>query len=243
MRPGVIMRAKARQSAGDGGNVVIFPGGGHGRTSTASDSGAFRRAAKLASSSIVSPAVRPTSEPTIAGHHSGEMKSRCGHLRAAHTPAPTAEAMSAGVFQSATTSRKDEMGVIAESNLGPFVLNSKTILSYDCGTGLGDNAAMAKRASESEENEAFIARVRAAREAKFSTQKPVYQFLGITQGQYKHYETGRPLQRRYVPKFCIITEVSMEWLLTGEGEGPALTAEAHQEPAKRRGRKGRSKAA
>lgn len=194
----------------------------------------------------MSPAAAPTCEATIAGHHEGGMKSRCGHLRAAHAPAPTSAAMSAGVFQSATTSRKDEMGAIAESNLGPFVLNSKGISSYDCGVRVGDNARMAKRASETEENEAFIARVRAAREAKFSTQKPVYQFLDIPQDQYKHYEIGRPLPRRYVPKFCTITEVSMEWLLTGEGRGPAVAQDArqaHEEPARKRGRPKRPKAA
>src|SRR5258705_8322249 len=72
------------------------------------------------------------------------------------------------------------------------------------------------------ENLAFIGRTRIAREAKFKTQKPVYEFLGVGQSHYKHWETQRPLPRRYIPKFCTICEVSMEWLLTGEGKGPEV---------------------
>jgi len=100
---------------------------------------------------------------------------------------------------------------------------------------------MATKQSESEEDQAFIRRVRAAREAKFSGQKPVYEFLQIPQDQYKHYEIitgkGRPLPRRYIPKFCTITEVSMEWLLTGEGRGPAVRDVPVQEAPKRRSRR------
>lgn len=106
--------------------------------------------------------------------------------------------------------------------LGQMVLNCNDKTSYDCGNGFGDNAAMPDRMSETEETAAYIGRVREAREAKFSTQKPVYKFLEVEQDQYKHWETKRPMPRRYIPKFCIITEVSMEWLLTGDGKGPLV---------------------
>lgn len=79
---------------------------------------------------------------------------------------------------------------------------------------------MPDRMSETEEKAAYIGRTRQAREAKFSTQKPVYQFLGVEQDQYKHWETKREMPRKYIPKFCTITEITMEWLLTGEGKGP-----------------------
>jgi len=109
-----------------------------------------------------------------------------------------------------------------DTALGQPVLKGKANVSYDCGPGIDDNACMLERMSETEETLAYIRRVRQAREAKFNTQKPVYTFLDIKQDHYKHWEINRAMPRRFVPKFCIITEVSMEWLLTGEGKGPAV---------------------
>lgn len=124
---------------------------------------------------------------------------------------------------------RNDFGGLIESDLGQFVLTDKAKVSRDCEQPLGDNIAMADRMSETDETLAYIARVRAAREAKFKTQKPVYTFLGVDQQSYKHWETNRPLPRRHVPKFCIITEVKMEWLLANEGEGPPIP-----DPAKKR---------
>jgi hypothetical protein len=91
----------------------------------------------------------------------------------------------------------------------------------DLGT-FGEIPAMPDRMSETEEKAAFIGRVRAAREARFPTQKPMLTILGIEQGTYKQYETRTPLPYRFIPKFCAACGVSIEWLLTGEGEGPMV---------------------
>lgn len=76
------------------------------------------------------------------------------------------------------------------------------------------------RMTETEEKAAFIGRVRAAREARYPTQKPICVILGIEQGTYKQYETRTVLPHRFIPKFCAACGVSLEWLLTGEGDGP-----------------------
>ena len=93
-------------------------------------------------------------------------------------------------------------------------------MSHDSKRAVRDNVSMA-RMSEMEEKAAFIGRVRQAREAAFDTQKPMQTILDIDQGTYKQYETRTPLPHRFIPKFCAATNVSMEWLLTGEGKGPA----------------------
>jgi len=76
------------------------------------------------------------------------------------------------------------------------------------------------RMSETEEKLSFIRRVKLAREAAFDSQKPMLTILGLEQGTYKQYETRTPLPHRFIPKFCAATQVSIEWLLTGEGRGP-----------------------
>lgn len=78
------------------------------------------------------------------------------------------------------------------------------------------------RMSETEEKHAFIGRTKLAREARYPTQGPMLIILGVEQGTYKQYETRTPLPHRFIPKFCAATGVSMEWLLTGEGKGPAV---------------------
>jgi hypothetical protein len=114
-------------------------------------------------------------------------------------------------------------------------------MSYDLEGRFRDNPDM-DRMSETEETAAFIKRTRDAREAKFETQKPVYEFLGVEQSHYKHWETRRPMPRRFIPKFCLICEVSMEWLLTGEGKGPK-TADIPPKVEKRISKPRRAKAA
>lgn len=96
---------------------------------------------------------------------------------------------------------------------------------------------MPDRMSETEEKAAFIRRTRLAREARYETQKPMLTILGIEQGTYKQYETRTPLPHRFIPKFCAATGVSVEWLLTGEGEGPAQIEYPRLVPKKVRPRK------
>lgn len=95
-------------------------------------------------------------------------------------------------------------------------------MSYDDHASVLENASM-DRMSETEEKAAFIRRTKLAREARFPTQNPMLTILGVEQGTYKQYETRTPLPHRFIPKFCAATGVSLEWLLTGEGKGPAIT--------------------
>jgi hypothetical protein len=107
-------------------------------------------------------------------------------------------------------------------SLGHGVLKSKAILSCDAKGILADIPAAMSRMTETEERLAFIRRVKAARMARYDTQNDICELLGIPQGTYKQYETRTPLPLRFIPKFCIATAVAMEWLLTGEGQGPRV---------------------
>lgn len=111
---------------------------------------------------------------------------------------------------------------IIESSLGHVVLTDKAILSYDCEQPDGLIGRMADKKTERQELDAFIDRVRAARLARFKTQTPLLTILEVDQGTYKQYEGRTPLPYRYIPKFVAATGVSIEWLLTGQGEGPSL---------------------
>jgi hypothetical protein len=108
------------------------------------------------------------------------------------------------------------------NGLGQMVLNCKANVSYDAKKVMGDIPLMADRMSETEEKLAFITRVKAARMSRFDTQGPMLTILGIDQGRYKQYETRTPLPHRFLPKFCAATGVSLDWLLTGEGQGPRV---------------------
>jgi hypothetical protein len=194
----------------------------HGRTSAGSRS-STGRAARSAKSSAVKPASLATSVESIADHHSAGMVSRWRHLCADQRPAPTSDAMASIEDHNAITSRKELIGTTMPNPLGQSVLKGKANLSYDHRSFSADSSNMAERMSETEERLAFIRRVRMAREARFPSQKPIMVILGISQeqqGTYKQYETRTPLPHRYILKFCAATGVSVEWLLTGEGEGP-----------------------
>lgn len=197
------------------GIVIRFPVAHRGSPSTGS------LAASAAKSSARSPARRATPEPRIKDQRSAGMELRNCHLRAACTETPMSDAMTAGDFQRAITSRKEAGAGVMPDTIGQSVLKCKAGMSYDTHKCFVDNPAM-DRMSETEETLAFIRRTRAAREAKFETQKPVYSYLDVAQAHYKHWETKRPMPRRFIPKFCTICEVSMDWLLTGEGDGPKV---------------------
>lgn len=219
--------------------IIQFPQRhAHDRASTGS------RAASATIISAVTPAPLATAESRIACHHSSGIRSRCDHLRAAAMPAPISIAMASGEPQSPMIERNEvgAPGSIMDACLGQFVLNGKAKVSRDYEPPNSDNRGMADRTSETAETLAFIARVRSAREAKFRTQRPVYSFLGIPQDQYKHYELTRPLPRRFIPKFCLITERSMEWLLTGEEKGSLVSPEMPEQAAERRPRRRRKAA-
>jgi hypothetical protein len=120
--------------------------------------------------------------------------------------------------------------------IGQIVPVFKANVSCDRERTVWDNVSMA-RMSETEERLSFVRRVKQAREAAFDTQKPMMTILGVEQGTYKQYETRTPLPHRFIPKFCAATKVSMEWLLTGEGQGPSAPnypKEVHNRSARSR---------
>lgn len=77
---------------------------------------------------------------------------------------------------------------------------------------------MSKSAPASAFKAEFIARTKAAREAKEGlTQAKIAKILGIDQGTYKQYETRSLLPHQYMETFCFVTGVPVDWLVTGEG--------------------------
>jgi hypothetical protein len=94
-------------------------------------------------------------------------------------------------------------------------------VSYDETEPIPHNVDM-DRLSETEERALFIQRVRSARVGRFKTQEPICLLLGVPQDTYKQYETRTPLPYRLIPKFIAACQISYEWLLTGQGEGPML---------------------
>ena len=82
---------------------------------------------------------------------------------------------------------------------------------------------------------AFITRVFSAREARGLTQEQIAHVLHTTQPTYAKYETRSLLPHRHIWTFCMACQVTIEWLITGQGKGVALLS--RPEPVRRRGRK------
>lgn len=67
--------------------------------------------------------------------------------------------------------------------------------------------------------ETMMSRVIKARKAAgYKSQQAIADDMGITRDAYAWYETKRLMTTEHLPKFCQLTGVRMEWLLTGEGE-------------------------
>lgn len=203
------------------GDVLYFQRRRHVRASATS------RAAKVANNSAVTPAEQATGVASTAFHHSAGMRSRCHHLRAAATPAPISDAMASGETQSPMTERNEVMSDM-ESSLGQLVLNCKAKVSHDCGPSRCQNRPVSKDAVSQYQHD-FIARVRAARAARYDSQQALCDVLEIDQGLYKWYETERWLPHELIARFCLACGVTIDWLITGKGKGPAISPR----PAKR----------
>jgi hypothetical protein len=179
------------------------------------------RAAKSAKRSAVNEeAPAATVVCNIADHHSDGIRSRCHHFRTAVKGAPMSAANASCEDQSETTDRKDTISDM-DGTLGQKVLESKANVSRDKNEAFGEYPRMGRKVSETEEKAAFIQRTKLARIARFKSQTPICTILDLEQGTYKQYETRTYLPHRYIPKFCAATGVDIEWLLTGEGLGPA----------------------
>lgn len=207
----------------------------------ASDS-AGDRAASSAKSSAVKPAFSATGVRKIGSHHSAGMLSLCGHLRAAATPAPIAEASASGDGQRATTSRKLET---MEIDLRHSVLKSKDNRSYDGDNLLGHTVLMAKDTKYREE---FKLRTAWARWSAGFTQAVIAKEMHLQQPTYSKYEPskkgrGTLLPHYLIPRFIELTGVGILWLFTEQGGGPAKALPSPNElwpPAARRKSKPRA---
>lgn len=196
------------------------------------------RAARAAIVSAVTPASLTTGAAKTALHHSAGIRSRCTHLRAAATPAPISSAMASGEAQSPMIERNEVIAAI-ESSIGQYVLNCNVKVSHDCGELPGQNCPMGKDDAPTDFKRAFIARVRAAREARPYTQAEVADLLGMSQDRYKQYEGRSYLPHHLVTRFCTACGVDFKWLYTGAGIGPTVIPRPveRRNTAARRGRR------
>ena len=96
---------------------------------------------------------------------------------------------------------------------------------------------MADSETEAQYKQAFIERVRAARNAAGMKQWQVADALGIPQDRYKQYETRSLLPHHLIGRFCIITRVDPEWLVTGRGQKPSKPPQITKSEPKRKGTK------
>jgi ribosome-binding protein aMBF1 (putative translation factor) len=185
------------------------------------------RAAKETKTSAVRPPTRAVSVAKIAFQRSAGTLSRCRHLEAAEGLTPISFARASTVAQRPITSRN----VVKRMTelIRRQVLEGKENFSSDAGDGLSEGSIME---TEDTYAEAFTRRVYSAREHASLRQEDVADVLGIQQSTYSKYEFRTPLPHRYIRAFCMLCRVNVEWLVTGQGKGPALL---ERPPKRKRG--------
>lgn len=189
--------------------IVRFPD--HARAAIGS------RAAKPVSFSAVKPAIIARSVVRTADHHSAGIPSRCHHLETAEALAPMSVAMASREGQSSMIER-NEVSVIPIP-IRQLVLNCKDILSGDLGAAVGHTVPMAiDRQSISHFKALFVARTALARERTGRSQEQMATDLGISQPTYTKYESRTPLPHYLVPQFCMLCEVTPQWMYTAAVE-------------------------
>jgi hypothetical protein len=123
--------------------------------------------------------------------------------------------------------------------LGQSVLKRKDKLALDPEKVLGHNVLMTEPDSKAQYEQEFIARVKAARIATGKKQWQVAELMGMPQDKYKQYETRSLLPHHMIGRFCLLTNVDPNWLLTGRGAKPLQPpyVVAEEAPAIRRPKK------
>lgn len=195
------------------------------------------RDASSVNKSAVTPAPFTRPDASTAVHHSAGIRSRPAHLRAAKGDAPISCAIASADGHSRMMDRKDDMSdaTFIESDIRQSVLNCKPILSHETGRDLADTCPMAKAPTDKQYQDAILQRTFSAREHRGITQEAAAHALGTDQPTYAKYERRTPLPHRHIWAFCIACNVTVEWLITGQGKGVPLL---ERPPAKsRRGRK------
>lgn len=79
---------------------------------------------------------------------------------------------------------------------------------------------MAESETETQFKQRFTKRVKDARVAIGWKQWQIADALGIPQDKYKQYEGRSLLPHHMIGRFCLITHIDPEWLLTGRGQKP-----------------------
>lgn len=79
---------------------------------------------------------------------------------------------------------------------------------------------MTESETETEYKQRFMERVAAARIARNLKQWQIAEALGMPQDKYKQYEKRSLLPHHLIGRFCILTSVDPEWLVTGRGQKP-----------------------
>jgi len=122
--------------------------------------------------------------------------------------------------QSSINSRNDVICSAMPKLIGPIVLKRKANLSLDDELSLGHTVQMAESETETEYKQLFMARVAQARIARGLKQWQIAEALGMPQDKYKQYEKRSLLPHHLIGRFCIVTRVDPEWLVTGRGQKP-----------------------
>lgn len=115
---------------------------------------------------------------------------------------------------------RNELISVMPPNVGQSVLKRKAILSLDADISLGHTVRMADSEMEAQFKQEFIKRVKAARAALGWKQWQMAEALDIPQDKYKQYEGRSLLPHHMIGRFCLVTHVDPEWLLTGRGQKP-----------------------
>lgn len=195
------------------GNVIYLTGRGHALDSASS------RAANEASTSAVNPTSAARFVARTDTHHSAGILSRCHHLEMADGLAPVSSAIPSREVQRSITFL-NEVICAMPIRLGHFVLRRKANLSLDGKKSLGHTVRMAENETEAQYKQQFMQRVKEARVALGWKQWEMAEALGMPQDKYKTYEVRTYLPHHLIGRFCLITRVDPEWLVTGRGEKP-----------------------
>jgi hypothetical protein len=146
------------------------------------------------------------------------------------------EAIASLESQSSMSSRKDVICLAMRKLIGQSVLKRKANLSLDEELSLGHTVQMAESETETQFKQSFIDRVKAARIATGMKQWQIAESLGMAQDKYKQYESRSLLPHHLIGRFCIVTRVDPEWLVTGRGQKPIKPlqlAEPEAEPTQK----------
>jgi DNA-binding XRE family transcriptional regulator len=185
------------------------------------------RAARETKTSASRPPPRAVSVAKIAFQNSAGTLSRCRHLEAVEGCTPISFARELTVGHRPITSWNVAKRI--RELVRRAVLEGKENFSSDAEDDSSQSSIMETEATYAE---AFTRRVYSAREHASLRQEDVAEVLGIQQSTYSKYEFRTPLPHRYVRAFCMLCRVNVEWLMTGQGKGPALL---ERPPKRKRG--------